>query len=93
MKKLLEVSHTENENINQSVYELRKLSDGFYTTGNDSMGYTLFHIAGKVEESMKNLKGAVNEELDRALKQSQTTSNTILKTALAGIEVGKKHNL
>ena len=72
--------------------QLRYLSNAFYQTGNDAIGFKLSRAADKIEEANKKIRGAVAKELNRSIKQAEESSVNVFKGVMAGIELGQNED-
>ncbi len=92
MKKLLEVTNEETKNLNDVAQDLRELSEAFAKVGNHHLEMELHDMAGFISKSSEAIDKAVSDNLHKEFKQSQEFSGTLLKTALAGIKIGKEES-
>lgn len=74
--------HQNNVKLNRVAASLHRLSECFWSTGNEAMGVKLGKFAEIISEATENMNKIVAAEIDRGFKDAQQSSANMLNAAL-----------
>jgi hypothetical protein len=89
MTDLLAEMRTHEDSMESCTSTLYNLSKSFYAVGNEKVADDLKVVCTEIMRSVRNLRKAVNENLDKEYKNAVQSSANVLNSALAGIKLQK----
>ena len=88
--KFLEYSRKATTILNGQMFHLKRLADGFYTTGNEIVADQLMDIVQMLGKAKHYNQKSADASLNQMLEESNTLAATMMKATLAGVEVAKR---
>lgn len=92
MSEYLDRVHAADNVFRGLAMELVSLANAFRMTGNSTMSSQLFNMASELSDAADQVNKAVAKELNDSVRQAQENSANLVKSALAGIELGQNED-